>query len=93
MTNNDTEFGMTAKPGYSGQGPVPFATPCTSPDCAMPPEVAVQINRDTFCDTLTGRTYCNKCGNRLRYHRRKWAERGEEIPLTLEEVITRHNHR
>ena len=87
----DENYGLVHKEGYSGQGPVPFAVPCTSPDCAMIPEEAVKINRNSFKDSLTGRTYCETCGNRLRYHRKKWHARGEEIPRTLEEVIKRHS--
>jgi len=63
-----------------------FAVTCTSPECQMSPEALANADRPYFTDTLTSRTYCYQCGCRLRYHRKKSAERGKDIPLSLEEV-------
>lgn len=40
-------------------------------------------------DELLQRGYCLPCGQRLRYHRRKWTERGEPMPKTFEEIEAR----
>ncbi len=53
--------------------------------CANAMECATLIEHGAACmlDTTTGRTYCLKCGQRLRYHRRKAIARGEPLPDTI----------
>lgn len=70
--------------------PTAFAVPCTAASCSLLPEQLAQTDRPHYKDSFTHRTYCEQCGNRLRYHRKKWSARGEEMPLTLEEVSARH---
>lgn len=45
---------------------------------------------DTFAVSATGVRYCRTCGNRLRYHRKKAAQRGETLPVTFADVARRH---
>jgi hypothetical protein len=40
-------------------------------------------------DLERGVAYCVPCGQRLRYHRKKAIERGEEIPKTFIDVEAR----
>lgn len=40
-------------------------------------------------DEVLNRAYCLPCGQRLRYHRKKWIERGEAMPVTFEEIEKR----
>ena len=44
----------------------------------------VQSESPCFRDTLGAAYYCDSCGKCLRYHRKKAAERGEDIPIRLE---------
>lgn len=41
---------------------------------------------DYFYDRVKHREYCDGCGKSLRYHRKKWSERGWPMPDTLEVV-------
>ncbi len=41
---------------------------------------------DYFYDQIENREYCEGCGKSLRYHRKKWTERGWPMPDTLEVV-------
>ena len=71
--------------------PQKFAVACRNTSCQMPPEELANKTRSHFLDGETGKTYCEQCGTILRYHRKKWMSRGEDMPLTLEEVIARHS--
>lgn len=85
MTTDANNFGLD----LFTEGSV-FAVPCTAADCSLLPEHLADKDRNYYKDTLTSRSYCEQCGNRLRYHRKKWSQRGEALPLTLEEVSARH---
>ena len=71
--------------------PSAFAIPCSAADCSMMPEDMVKTARNYFVDRMTKNTYCEQCGCRLRYHRKKWSARGEALPRTLEAVSKRHS--
>lgn len=61
-------------------------TPCSNPTCGRP------MNRGDECfgDILADADYCQQCGIMLRYHRKKAGERGETLPITLNDVGKAH---
>ena len=62
---------------------IPFA--CANVNC----RAIIPAKTPFMADDLLSRGYCLPCGQRLRYHRRKWVERGEPMPRTFEEIETR----
>lgn len=58
---------------------------CDNLNCAG----AIEAGSDYFVDLAMQRRYCTPCGQRLRYHRKKWVERGEKMPLTFSEIDKR----
>jgi len=75
-----TAFDMREVPAGSL---TPFG--CANPSCGT----IVPAKQIYIVDEILQRGYCTPCGQRLRYHRKKWAERGEVIPRTLDEVEER----
>lgn len=63
-----------------------FAVPCKAPTCSMNISEISDVTRPFFRDSVMGRTYCKPCGQRLRYHRKKAAQRGTTSPRTIEEA-------
>ncbi len=60
---------------------------CTNSDgCAN----TIKPGEPYFRDEARGTGYCVPCGQRLRYHRKKALQRGEELPLTMADVHARH---
>ncbi len=55
---------------------------CSYDSCSRP------INRGDECfgDCLSEANYCQQCGIMLRYHRKKANERGEEMPVTFNDI-------
>jgi hypothetical protein len=86
--NNNNGYGLILH-----KEPSIFAIPCTSSFCGMSIEDKASTERHYFSDTLSSSTYCELCGNRLRYHRKKATARGEDIPVSFEEVEARHDAR
>ena len=62
---------------------IPFT--CSNAACG----IRILAKTPFMVDDLLTRGYCLPCGQRLRYHRRKWVERGEVMPRTLEEIAAR----
>jgi hypothetical protein len=75
-----SQFGLTeterALPGW-----------CTNDGCQAS---VIAPGAERFIEDDSGRTYCVPCGQRLRYHRKKADERGEELPRSFEDVDQRH---
>ena len=62
---------------------------CTNPDCGS----VVPAQVPFLYDEVLKRGYCLPCGQRLRYHRRKWLERGEAMPKDFAEINARFERR
>lgn len=84
MTNNNNGFGLIESDLASA-----FPVRCQGDVCSDSEKNLSADGSCYFTDTLTSKTYCQVCGNRLRYHRKKAAARGEDIPLNMSDVSSR----
>ena len=60
----------------------PANTTCDNENCGE----KILRGADVFMDIINSSSLCRPCGERLRYHRKKWSERGWAMPKTLKEV-------
>ena len=59
---------------------------CANAECGK----SIQRMEECFMDTLSkGKVYCERCGVMLRFHRKRAVQRGEDPPITFEQVDAR----
>lgn len=51
----------------------------------------IPSNTPYFVDLLSRKSYCERCGVRLRFHRKRAEQRGEAPPATIQEFEERFN--